>query len=65
MSNERPSTNDAGPDTGTAARTGRARSTLGGVQSVDRAIRAMKILAATGGAGVSEVAEQIGVQKTT
>lgn len=65
MSNERLSNNDDQPDTGTAARGGKARSTLGGVQSVDRAIRAMKILAATGGAGVSEVAEQIGVHKST
>lgn len=38
---------------------------LGGVQSVDRAITVMEILAARGGAGVSELAEEIGVHKST
>lgn len=37
----------------------------GGVQSVDRAISVLEILARTGGAGVSEVAAHIGVHKST
>ena len=37
----------------------------GGVQSVDRAITALEILARRGSAGVSEVAEEIGVHKST
>jgi DNA-binding IclR family transcriptional regulator len=37
----------------------------GGVQSVDRAISALEILAKRGGAGVSEVAAEIGVHKST
>lgn len=66
MSNEAGPPNDQPTDnSSTGARGGKARSTLGGVQSVDRAIRAMKILAATGGAGVSDVADQIGVHKST
>lgn len=42
----------------------RAPGATGGVQSVDRAVRVLKILAA-GDAGVTEVAEQIGVHKST
>lgn len=38
---------------------------VGGVQSVDRAISALEILAQTGEAGVSEVAIAIGVHKST
>ena len=37
----------------------------GGVQSVDRAITVLEILARLGGAGVSEVAADIGVHKST
>ena len=37
----------------------------GGVQSVDRAISVLEILARRGSAGVSEVAEEIGVHKST
>lgn len=37
----------------------------GGVQSVDRAISVLEILARSGGAGVSEVAADIGVHKST
>jgi DNA-binding IclR family transcriptional regulator len=37
----------------------------GGVQSVDRAISALEILAKRGAAGVSEVANEIGVHKST
>jgi DNA-binding IclR family transcriptional regulator len=37
----------------------------GGVQSVDRAISVLEILARSGGAGVSEVAAHIGVHKST
>src|SRR3954463_3523378 len=37
----------------------------GGVQSVDRAISVLEILARNGGAGVSEVAADIGVHKST
>jgi DNA-binding IclR family transcriptional regulator len=41
------------------------RSPDGGVQSVDRAVTALEILARTGGAGVTEVAAEIGVHKST
>jgi DNA-binding IclR family transcriptional regulator len=37
----------------------------GGLQSVDRAITVLKILARTGSAGVTEVAEEMGVHKST
>src|SRR5919106_3669119 len=37
----------------------------GGVQSVDRAITVLEILAREGNAGVSEVAAEIGVHKST
>jgi DNA-binding IclR family transcriptional regulator len=37
----------------------------GGVQSVDRAVSVLEILARRGGAGVSEVAVEIGVHKST
>lgn len=37
----------------------------GGVQSVDRAITVLEILARTGDAGVSEIAEEMGVHKST
>jgi DNA-binding IclR family transcriptional regulator len=39
--------------------------TSGGVQSVDRAVRVLEILAATGGSGVSEVATDLDVHKST
>ncbi|MDR6558585.1 DNA-binding IclR family transcriptional regulator [Arthrobacter pascens] len=37
----------------------------GGLQSVDRAIAVLRILARTGSAGVTEVAEEMGVHKST
>lgn len=37
----------------------------GGVQSVDRAITVLQILARTGGAGVSDIATEMGVHKST
>lgn len=40
-------------------------SSRGGVQSVDRAITVLEILARTGGAGVSEIAQEMGVHKST
>jgi DNA-binding IclR family transcriptional regulator len=43
----------------------RGREGAGGVQSVDRAISVLEILARSGGAGVSEVAAHIGVHKST
>jgi DNA-binding IclR family transcriptional regulator len=48
---ERESDSDAGPH--------------GGVQSVDRALAILEILARTGHAGVSEIAEEIGIHKST
>lgn len=48
------------------ARTGgRSTEGAGGVQSVDRAITVLEILAREGSAGVSEVAAEIGVHKST
>ncbi len=46
---------------------GRAASSdsSGGVQSVDRAITVLEILAREGSAGVSEVADEVGVHKST
>jgi DNA-binding IclR family transcriptional regulator len=44
---------------------GTARVVAGGVQSVDRAISVLEILAHRGSAGVSEVAAEIGVHKST
>jgi DNA-binding IclR family transcriptional regulator len=44
---------------------GTATDSSGGVQSVDRAIQVLEILARRGGAGVSEVAGEIGVHKST
>lgn len=50
----------------TKARTTRGGSeSSGGVQSVDRAITVLEILAREGSAGVSEVAAEIGVHKST
>ena len=37
----------------------------GGVQSVDRAVTVLEILARSGGAGVSEIASELGVHKST
>jgi DNA-binding IclR family transcriptional regulator len=45
--------------------TRRGAEGAGGVQSVDRAISVLEILARNGGAGVSEVAADIGVHKST
>ena len=51
---------------GRASGAGRASSDAsGGVQSVDRAIAVLEILAREGSAGVSEVAVEIGVHKST
>jgi DNA-binding IclR family transcriptional regulator len=44
---------------------GAAAESSGGVQSVDRAVSVLEILARRGGAGVSEVAADIGVHKST
>lgn len=44
---------------------GRTGSDSGGVQSVDRAVSVLEILAREGSAGVSEVAAEIGVHKST
>lgn len=44
---------------------GRTADNPGGVQSVDRAITVLEILAREGSAGVSEVAAEIGVHKST
>lgn len=56
-----------GKQTTNAQGTGRSASgdSAGGVQSVDRAITVMEILAREGSAGVSEVAAEIGVHKST
>jgi DNA-binding IclR family transcriptional regulator len=43
----------------------KAADSSGGVQSVDRAVSVLEILARSGGAGVSEVAADIGVHKST
>jgi DNA-binding IclR family transcriptional regulator len=45
--------------------TGRGADSHGGVQSVDRAVTVLEILAREGHAGVSEVAAEIGVHKST
>ena len=53
---------------GLQRRRGGARATArasGGVQSVDRAVSVLEILAREGSAGVSEVAAEIGVHKST
>lgn len=53
-------------ETKTATRSaGRGADSQGGVQSVDRAITVLEILAREGSAGVSEVAAEIGVHKST
>lgn len=44
---------------------GRTTGTGNGVQSVDRAMTVLEILARTGGSGVSEIAETMGVHKST
>jgi DNA-binding IclR family transcriptional regulator len=49
----------------TTRATGRGSDSQGGVQSVDRAITVLEILAREGSAGVSEVAAEIGVHKST
>jgi DNA-binding IclR family transcriptional regulator len=51
---------------GAAQRVSRANGdSSGGVQSVDRAVRVLEILARTGGSGVSEVAAELDVHKST
>ena len=49
----------------TARATKRSPDSAGGVQSVDRAITVLEILAREGSAGVSEIATEIGVHKST
>jgi DNA-binding IclR family transcriptional regulator len=61
MSNGEPKT--ATPTTDRA--NGRGAESSGGVQSVDRAITVLEILARDGSAGVSDVAAEIGVHKST
>jgi DNA-binding IclR family transcriptional regulator len=51
--------------TGKRGRTAAAPEPTAGVQSVDRAVSVLEILARRGGAGVSEVALDIGVHKST
>ena len=51
------------PDQGVDAQGGDAQG--GGVQSVDRALQILDILARAGDAGVSEIAEEMGVHKST
>ena len=48
-----------------AAGRGASSDSAGGVQSVDRAITVMEILAREGSAGVSEIAAEVGVHKST
>ncbi len=43
----------------------RPRAPLAGVQSVNRAVQILELLARAGGAGVSEIAEDLGVHKST
>lgn len=57
MSNEKPTSR------GTSARSSSEAS--GGVQSVDRAVSVLEILAREGHAGVSDVAAEVGVHKST
>ena len=42
-----------------------ADAQAGGVQSVDRALQILEILAREGDAGVSEIAEEMGIHKST
>src|SRR5688572_29392764 len=44
---------------------GNTTETAGGVQSVDRALSVLSILARTGEAGVTEIAGELGVHKST
>ncbi|MHA7263506.1 IclR family transcriptional regulator [Arthrobacter sp. TMN-37] len=55
------SNNSSGPDVDLDADAGQA----GGVQSVDRAMAILEILARDGNAGVSEIAEEMGIHKST
>jgi DNA-binding IclR family transcriptional regulator len=58
--------NNVQEGSGVAQRSGRANGdSSGGVQSVDRAVRVLEILARTGGSGVSEVAAELEVHKST
>src|SRR3954466_12250463 len=54
---------NAGQTEGNGGR--RTNEASGGVQSVDRAVSVLEILAREGSAGVSEVALEIGVHKST
>src|SRR3954451_4265314 len=56
---------DSGMGNEEAASSRRGADGAGGVQSVDRAITVLEILARSGGAGVSEVAAQLRVHKST
>ncbi|MFH8938633.1 IclR family transcriptional regulator [Streptomyces griseosporeus] len=56
----------SGGDAGRAARQGGSgRGAASAVQSVDRAVSVLEILARHGEAGVTEIAEQLGVHKST
>ena len=61
MSNDMQGENGRAPRRGSRAN----GDSSGGVQSVDRAVRVLEILAATGGSGVSEVAADLEVHKST
>src|SRR6202021_213137 len=50
---------------GNNGRPGRGRDDAGPVQSVDRAVAILEILARDGEAGVTEVARELGVHKST
>ena len=56
--------NHADSDTGADTDKG-ADAQAGGVQSVDRALQILEILAREGDAGVSEIAEEMGIHKST
>jgi DNA-binding IclR family transcriptional regulator len=57
--------NSSQPATGPAAGRRAAGDSSGGVQSVDRALTVLEILAREGSAGVSQVALEVGVHKST
>ncbi|WP_430381129.1 IclR family transcriptional regulator [Streptomyces actuosus] len=56
---------DAGRAERTARQGGSGRGAASAVQSVDRAVSVLEILARHGEAGVTEIAEQLGVHKST
>ncbi|MGW5734559.1 MULTISPECIES: IclR family transcriptional regulator [Streptomyces] len=56
---------ESGPDDRPGARDKQAKSPPGSVQSVDRAVSVLEILARLGEAGVTEIADELGVHKST